>query len=337
MQRAIRVATLAILIVLGCSGMLRADQKIPSPKRLDGPPPPIAFRPLADVAEVEPNGTPAEAQSVGCDNALRPARLLNTEAGPDEDWVSFTASARDLITIATASDTVDLLPGTDTILHLFAADGATVLALGDDSPGSVYSTIAGFEAPYTGLYYVRVRGFDGAEGRYRLDVSCVPAAEPPVNDRCEGALPIASSVVPIALSGSTRHANDDFDLCPGQTTCDGCTGFRTPGRDVVYRLDVESAGHLIDVTYQLEPATADASLYIVTSCGDVRAACVGGQDTDVLNDPEHLRFAFTDPGTYYLILDAYEPGGADFTLTGCYPCATPALPLTWRRLKSIYR
>jgi hypothetical protein len=291
---------------------------------------------LIDIAEIEPNNHPSQAQDVGCGNSLNPA-TLSAGAVPDSDWISLTANAGDLITFETAATDTTLILHTDTIINLIASDGMTSLAVNDDTATSHYSRIADFEAPYTGIYYGRIRGFDAAEGPYRANLSCAPAPGPPSNDSCEGAIPIPYGAV--NLSGTTRFATDDYNLCPAAPVCGGsCTGFFSPGKDVVYRLDIIQAGDGMNLTYTLSPASTDASIYVISDCGRVEATCVAGNDSDIGTPPEELSHAFPEPGTYYLILDAFSAAGGSFTLQGCVGCiSTPVRPTSWGRLKTIYR
>jgi hypothetical protein len=292
------------------------------------------FHALAEIPESEPNNDASHAQAVDCGNSLRPAALLNVAAVPDSDWIRFTANAGDLITFETAPDTD---PYTDTIISLIADDGVTSL-ISDDDNGTppFFSKITEFAVPYTGVYYGRIRGFNAAEGAYRADLTCTPAPAPPSNDRCDGAIAIPYGL--IHLTGTTRFATNDYDLCPGVPECaSSCTGFNSPGKDVVFRLDIGSAGDALDLTYVLDPAATDASLYIVTDCGDPQGSCVLGQDSGDATPPEHLNYRFPAPGTYYLILDAFTSGGAAWILDGCINCATATRPATWGRLKTLYR
>jgi len=288
---------------------------------------------FSDVGAVEPNGSAARAQRLSCGDALRPASLTNT-AVRDTDWITFTADAGQLITFETSTDGVDQ---TDTVIELLAADGTTSLALNDDNGSSPFSLINGFVAPYTGVYYGTIRGFQGAEGRYRADLTCAAAPAVPSNDRCDGAIAIGCG--PIALSGNSLAATNDYDLCPGSPICEtSCTGFSSSGRDVVFRIDVSKPGIVLDVSYDLEPAGADASIYVVTDCAQPASSCVAGSDSDTGAPVEALTHTFTAAGTYYLILDAFGPNaGGAWTLTGSLSCTVPTRPMTWGRLKMMYR
>jgi hypothetical protein len=332
----------ALVLLASVPRIAAAEQKEPLHKRPSTPPARArSVHALADISELEPNNGPGEAQDVGCGNSLAPASLANVSTVPDTDWVRFTVNAGDLITFET-SQSSDNDPYTDTVINLIASDGITSLAVNDDyASGSFFSRITDYQAPYTGVYYGRIRGFDGDEGPYRASVSCVPPPPPPVNDRCEGAIDLPYTVMAsINVSGTTRFATNDYDLCPGQPECSAsCTGFHSPGKDVVYRIVVAHAGDAIDVTYTLDPASTDASIYIVRDCSNVAGTCVTGIDSDLGSPPERLTYRFSSAGTYYLILDAFTPGGGSYTLQGCIGnCAVTATRhASWARLKSIYR
>ena len=141
------------------------------------------------------------------------------------------------------------------------------------------------------------------------------------------------------LATVSNPAQNDYDLCPGNPNCGtSCTGFGAPGRDVVYRIEVPSAGNVLHVIYQLSPIEADATLYLVTDCGNVAATCVAGEDTGSGTPPETLDYSFTAPGTYYLILDAFVPdAGGDWVLSGFMDCVTSGRAATWGSLKIRYR
>jgi hypothetical protein len=299
----------------------------------------VPFTPLAEVAEVEPNGTPALAQSLPCENSLRPAALVNSGPDRDEDWIQFTASVGQLITFETQGDPAGP-PETDTVISLFAADGTTLLISNDDAPGlsTFYSRIADFQAPYTGVYYGRIIGFNGAQGPYQANLTCAAVPIAPANDLCADAITIPYGS--INVTGSTLGAHDDYDLCPGTPSCPAsCTGFNSPGRDVVYRIDVVSPVTRLRVDYHLEPASVDASIYVVTDCSNIAGSCIAGQDSDLGSPNEHLTVErFPAVGTYYLILDAFNPGGATWTMSGSLEdLITPTVATTWGRLKTIYR
>lgn len=118
----------------------------------------------------------------------------------------------------------------------------------------------------------------------------------PPNDQCGGAIPIPCGN--ISLSGNTINAANDYDF-PDTTL--SCTGYSAGGHDVVYSF-AATAGDSVWLRYQ---SSADASMYIVTDCGNVTGSCVAGSDNTRSGDTESLNYGFKTTGTYYLILDSY--------------------------------
>lgn len=118
--------------------------------------------PLADVNETEPlnNACPGEPYSLG--------DTYHAQISPagDNDWIAFSTTQGFLITVGTDADGT---PTADTYIHLMRDDCTTQLAGDDDSGPGLFSLISNFPAPYTGTYYVRVRGFSATTtGRYKL-------------------------------------------------------------------------------------------------------------------------------------------------------------------------
>ena len=113
-----------------------------------------------------PSRGDAEEIAVGRDNA---GELNETEP---LRWYRFSIGAEDggrfvLETTGEGSET-----GVDTVLELFASDG-TMIAANDDATGgtSLYSRIEELLEP--GEYFLRVRGWLGDTGRYRVGVGRV--------------------------------------------------------------------------------------------------------------------------------------------------------------------
>ncbi len=105
----------------------------------------------ADVNETEPNNVcPGE--------SFTPGDTFHGElVSGDEDWVFFNANAGDAITIGTDEDLG--LPTVDTVIELWDDTCGAMLTSNDDGGPGLYSLIDGFEAPYTGQYSLKVRGF----------------------------------------------------------------------------------------------------------------------------------------------------------------------------------
>lgn len=136
------------------------------------------------------------------------------------------------------------------------------------------------------------------------------------NDSCETAITITCGN--IDLSGNTGNATNDYS--PADTVC---TGYLAQGRDVVYKMDVV-AGDSLWVDYT---TVYDGSIYMVTDCSDIAGTCVVGRDSALAGFPEKIRYKFTVPGTYYLILDGFGVGTSGaWTLTGQLVCGSTPLP-----------
>jgi subtilisin-like proprotein convertase family protein len=122
---------------------------------------------LADVNETEPlNDTcPGEPYTL--------MDVYHASLTPgDQDWVSFSCTVGDLMTLATDADGT---PTADTYLELYANDCSTLLAWDDDGGPGLFSLISNFPAPYTGSYYLKIRGFSGTtQGLYKFVGNCAP-------------------------------------------------------------------------------------------------------------------------------------------------------------------
>ena len=106
---------------------------------------------------------------------------------------------------------------------------------------------------------------------YRLKPTATPSLAdrrlldaPPPNDQCSGAIAIPCGN--ISLSGSTFLARNDYNFAD---TTRSCTSYSAGGKDVVYKLSAV-AGDSLWVNYQ---SSADASIYLVTDCGNVMDSC----------------------------------------------------------------
>lgn len=129
---------------------------------------------LADVNETEPlnDSCPGEPYALGdvYHAAISPAG--------DEDWICFTANLNDVITAGTDED-----PGlltVDTVIELWDNTCSNMLISDDDGGPGLYSLIDEFKAPYTGSYYLKIRGFSStfSEGNYVAIASVTPQAGP---------------------------------------------------------------------------------------------------------------------------------------------------------------
>jgi hypothetical protein len=125
--------------------------------------------PRADVNEVEPNGTCAEANNYELGDVYH--GFLSTS---DHDWVNFIGDAGDIVTARTEADGADTV---DTIIELYAVDCQTLIASDDNSaPDGSYSFFQEF-LTFGGSYFLRVRPSGASTGNYKLVIT----ADPPVS------------------------------------------------------------------------------------------------------------------------------------------------------------
>jgi hypothetical protein len=154
---------------------------------------------------------------------------------------------------------------------------------------------------FSGTYYLVLDNRNaGTSGSWTLVGEHICANPPPPNDLCEGAVSIHCG--DFSMSGTTALCGNDYAL-PNDGS--SCTGFPSDGMDMVYRLDV-SPGDSINVNYNNHDA--DGSIYIVTACDSVSRRCVRGADDQITDVYENLHYTFQTRATYYLILDATDPG-----------------------------
>lgn len=242
---------------------------------------------------------------------------------------TFTLDAQWNATITLAGMTCDL-----DLFLLGSCDEGDCLAY---SAGVSDEVIAACLPP--GTYYVVVDGYGSStpnECAFDISLACFACPMPPENDQCWGAIDLCATGgekdgsfdIPFDLT----LANNDYD--PGSG---GCTGYAATGRDVVYKVCLEDGG-LIDVC-EIPDAYFDASLYLVTDCGDVVASCVAGDDS---GNPECLVWTNSTGGavTYYLIVDAYGGGGGPGVLSGVTVgccAATGTEEGSWGELKTLFR
>ena len=122
---------------------------------------------LADVNEVEPNNTCATAEAYTYLDIFH----AQITAG-DQDWVSFSATAGELLTLGTDADGT---PTVDTVIELYHNNCTTLLTSDDDGGPGTFSLISNFPAPYTGLYVLKIRGYSSTSaGRYKFVGSHAP-------------------------------------------------------------------------------------------------------------------------------------------------------------------
>lgn len=104
-----------------------------------------------DVYELSGDSTPAEAPLL----TLNSPQRHNFYQQSDQDWVVFNAEAGKTYWVSTSNLSI----AADTYLYLYDTDGTTLLISNDDTGDSLASHIE-WIAPASGLYYVRVMGWN---------------------------------------------------------------------------------------------------------------------------------------------------------------------------------
>lgn len=149
-------------------------------------------------------------------------------------------------------------------------------------------------------------------GQACFNDACVAA---PANDTCALATALTLGT---PVTGTTAGAQRNYSNGLEGTAC---TGFKQPGPDVVYSIDL-TANQAITVTLSGLAADYDGSIALVgpgaaTLCdANPIATCVAGADDKFDGENETFTYTATTAGTYYVIVDAYAPNvGGSFTLT----------------------
>jgi hypothetical protein len=227
--------------------------------------------------------------------------------GGDETWTFVPpATAHYRVTVDGQYDCVVAVYGPDDDTHSIACN--------DDSGSNNHSQVE-VDLEVGRRYFVVVDGYHDAEGTYRLLVEQVGAVVGPVPGPAPPGGPALPTVVPedagamqarcdaaTILGAGTIVGNLDPTVATARTSCGS-----GPGGDVVYRLVVS---RLSQVTIKLE-ATFDGILELRSGCSSGVIAC-----NDDTGDAVHSQIATPlQAGTYFLIVDTYEPRNAGgFTL-----------------------
>jgi hypothetical protein len=190
---------------------------------------------------------------------------------------------------------------TDGAIYLIAdcADPVGTCVVGADNVAAGQTELIRYRFNFGGTYYLIADSKAlNSFGTFTLTGAYV-CPQPPKNDICEVANPIACGN--FSLSGSTQLAADNYTF---DTDEQSCTGYRAAGRDVVY-LVYATVGDSLSMDYH---TTADGSVYILADCNNPNGSCVAGEDSAGINETETLRYKFTQTGTYYIILDSFGTG-----------------------------
>jgi hypothetical protein len=216
-------------------------------------------------------------------------------------WHSFTVASTGIYTISLAGS------GFDTTLAVYDYCGGTELACNDDIsyPAILQSELAISLTAGT-TYIIRVAGYNGATGSYRLLVEgCTPASP---NDDCEDAIAISEAV---PYYGSTVCATGG-----SQSSCSfGDTA------DVWHSFTPTSMGIF---TISLAGSTFDTTLTVFDECGGTELAC---NDDTGEGLQSKITMSMSEAVTYLIRIAGYNGGSGEYTLNLTRnPCVLPAEP-----------
>jgi hypothetical protein len=257
------------------------------------------------------NDTCLDATAVACGDVVVSDTLTNTDTGgnaaPDE-WFSFTGTgAAEIVTISLCDGGTDY----DSLLRVFSdCTLANEIATNDDACG-LQSELS-FGSDGTSTYYIMVEGFNTASGNFSLAVTCVAA---PVNDNCDGALPISCGEI---VAGSTDNATVDSSVAP---QCD--TTVTAPGVWYVYE---DTTGLITDITITMCNGTTDydSKLSVYTGdCGAPPLNCVVGND-DTCGLQSEVSFQSDGFTTFYILVHGFGGATGNFEIEmTCTPVPPP--------------
>lgn len=258
------------------------------------------------------NDTCATATPLACDDVVPGDTSNNTDQGgfntaPDE-WFSFTGTGTPEIVTISLCD-----PGTtyDSRLSVFDACGGNLIDTNDDFCG-LQSQLS-FNSDGTSTYYIAVEAFTTSSGPFVLSVSC---AEPPVNDDCPGALPLACNS---SVLGSTINSSDDSAVAPDCTAPGTTNG--------VWYIYEDTTGLVTDININTCSANTDYDTQIsiyTGGCGTL--TCVTGNDDspNCTNFQSEVDFQSDGNTTFYILVHGFGTATGNFELTmTCTPVPPP--------------
>lgn len=139
---------------------------------------------------------------------------------------------------------------------------------------------------------------DGPGGATNAQVTVTVAS--PNGDQCSSPFEINQSGT---FTGNTQTAVNDY------SDSQACTGYASAGPDQVYRVSLQPNDR---IRATLTPTNNwDASIYLVTGCGNISQSCVAGEDN---GNPEVVDYVAANGGTFYLIVDGFGNAGGAYSL-----------------------
>lgn len=130
-------------------------------------------------------------------------------------------------------------------------------------------------------------------------IDAPPGAAP---DTCAQAQDVTAGAM---MAGGITVTGDTTGYADDVRPASSCTGFLPDGPDAIYSVTVNAG---VTITAVATPTTGwDISLELVQPC-TATPTCLDG--SDVITGPETVMFTTTAQGTYYIVVDGYNPGVA---------------------------
>ncbi len=145
------------------------------------------------------------------------------------------------------------------------------------------------------------------------DVRTVDFAALQPGDVCDNALPLVTNAEQSGtLSGDVARFSADIDA----VVLGDCTGFREPGRDTVFAVELEPGASLELLATGFDSDTdndgindgeADLAVYVLKDCDSTETSCVAGVDDNGRGTPETLTFTNQSGvlSTFYVVVDSF--------------------------------
>lgn len=203
----------------------------------------------------------ADGQSVDGSTALATndgtANCGNSESSPDV-WYLYRPQTSGSVTVSTC-----LMAGYDTVLSIYTGNCGTLtqIACNDDNCGLQSSITTSMTSGVT--YHIRVAGYSGANGPYRLRVTGGGGAVPPANDDCANRAGITLGSTEFSTIGAATdgisHPN-----CEGQVS-----------NDIWYNFPCPQTGNLTLSTCNDASFDTAIAVYDGAGCTDYEARLLG--------------------------------------------------------------
>jgi len=208
--------------------------------------------------------------------------------GSADVWHKFTPSVSGNYTISLRDS------GFDTTLAVFDYCGGPELACNDDIsyPDNDNSELT-INLTAGNTYYIRVAGWGGATGSYKLLIGGCPT--PPVNDDCVDAIGVVADVV---YNGSTE--------CATGTAQSSCSYGDTA--DVWHKFTPSESGNYI---ISLADSGFDTTLAVFNHCGGTELACNDDTPTSLQSE---LTIDLMAGNTYYIRVAGYDGATGSYKL-----------------------